>query len=127
MKILVAEDDKLVLKTLELYLKKGGYEVITSSDGLDAMVQFEAEQPDMIITDLMLPFLSGLEILGKVKQRRKDVPVIVLSAMGQESVIAEAMKLGADHYISKPFNVGQLSQEISKISHVHRKERLHVQ
>ncbi len=122
MKILVAEDDTLVLKTLELYLKKGGYEVITSSDGLDAMVQFEAQQPDMIITDLMLPILSGLEVLGKVKQRRKDVPVIVLSAMGQESVIAEAMKLGADHYISKPFNIGQLSEQIRKISLEHIKE-----
>lgn len=116
MKILLAEDDTLILKTLELYLKKDGYEVITSSDGLDAMNKIESQHPDMVITDVMLPYFSGLELLGRVKQKQSKLPVIVLSAMGQESVVAEAMKLGADHFISKPFSITQLSEQITRLT-----------
>ena len=118
MKILIAEDDTLILRTLELYLKNMGYDVIGCVDGLDAMQKIELHNPDLIITDLMLPYFSGLEIVGKVKQSGSTTPVIVVSAMGQQSVVDEALLLGAVDYISKPFNLGQLLSRIDQFSKV---------
>lgn len=115
MKILIAEDDFLILKTLELCLKKEGYKLICCIDGLDAMEKIKATSPDLIIVDIMLPFFSGLEILGKIKQSCR-VPVIVISAMGQQNVVDEAMRLGADGYISKPFNIDLLTSQIARLT-----------
>jgi DNA-binding response OmpR family regulator len=116
MKILLAEDDTLILKTMELFLKKEGYEVICSKDGLDAVEKIDTMFPEMIVVDIMLPYFSGLEIVGKVKQGPRPVPMIVISAMGQQSVVDEAMKLGADDYISKPFNIAQLKASLKQLT-----------
>ena len=116
MKILIAEDDSLILKTMEMCLKKDGYEIICSKDGLDAMEKINRHRPDIIISDIMLPYFSGLEIVGKVKQGAQSVPIIVLSAMGQQGVVEEAMKLGADQYMSKPFNMKILSSHIRRLT-----------
>jgi two-component system response regulator VicR len=112
MKILIAEDDSLILRTMELSLKKEGYEVIGCKDGMDAMEKILLHAPDLIIVDIMMPYLSGLEIVGKVRQTGDLTPIIVLSAMGQQAVVDEAMKLGAEDYISKPFNIKVLSSMI---------------
>ncbi len=116
MKILIAEDDSLVLKTIELLLKKEGYEMICCSDGMDAMEKIQTQQPDLIIVDIMLPYFSGLEIVGKVKQNLNSVPIIVISAMGQQGVVDEAIKLGADDYISKPFNIKAVKSAIQRLA-----------
>ncbi len=115
MKILVAEDEPIVLKIIELRLKKDGYTVITTENGKDALEEIEKQAPDLVITDIMMPFASGLEILGKVKNREKKIPVIILSAMGEESVVLEAFKLGADDYIEKPFNANELSVRVMRL------------
>lgn len=115
MKILIAEDDFLIMKTIELCLKKEGYEIICCADGMEAMEKITRHNPDLVILDIMLPYFSGLEILGKVKQNGNDVPVIVMSAMGQQAVVDEAMKLGADEYISKPFNIKSLLSYVSSL------------
>jgi DNA-binding response OmpR family regulator len=115
MKILVAEDEPIMLKTIELRLKKDGYTVIAVPDGREAMQQIEEQAPDLIITDIMLPYLSGLEIVGKVKQQGGcGIPVIVLSSMGQENVVLDAFKLGADDYITKPFSPNELSMRVKR-------------
>ncbi len=115
MRILVADDDLLMLKTLEFRLKKDGHTVFISQDGREALSQIEAIQPDLIITDLMMPYSSGMEVVGLVKrQSGKKIPVIVLSAMGQESVILEAFQLGADDYITKPFSPNELSIRVKR-------------
>jgi DNA-binding response OmpR family regulator len=115
MKVLVAEDDMIMLKTIEVRLKKDGYEVITAQDGRDALGKFEKESPDMIITDIMMPYLSGLEIIGAVKNKAgKSTPIIVLSTMGQENVVLEAFKLGADDFITKPFSPKELSMRVQR-------------
>lgn len=116
MRILLAEDDSLILKTMELFLKKEGFEIVCTKDGLDAVEKIETLAPDLIVIDIMLPYFSGLEIVGKVKQSAKPVPVIVISAMGQQSVVDEALKLGADDYISKPFNIAQLTDAIKRLT-----------
>jgi DNA-binding response OmpR family regulator len=121
MKILIAEDELMMLKTLELRLRKDGHEVITASDGRQAIERFSASDPDMVITDIMMPFASGLELLGAVRQRTdKKIPVIVLSAMGQENVVMEAFKLGADDYITKPFSPNELSMRVKRFTPVQK-------
>jgi DNA-binding response OmpR family regulator len=118
MKILIAEDEALILQTLELKLKKEGYEVIGCVDGLEALQKIDSEQPDLIITDIMMPYMSGLEVVRKVKSdlALKNIPVIVLSTMGQESIVEEAFDLGADDYLKKPFSLSELSIRIKKLA-----------
>lgn len=115
MTILVAEDDMMMLKTIELRLKKDGHNVIVTQDGKEALEKIVALSPDLVITDIMMPYSSGLEITGAVKKRTdKKIPVIVLSAMGQENVVLEAFQLGADDYIKKPFSPNELSMRVKR-------------
>jgi DNA-binding response OmpR family regulator len=117
MKILVADDDLMMLKTLEFRLKKDGHEVFGTRDGREALTKIEQIQPDLIITDLMMPFISGMEIIGFVrKMEGKRIPLIILSAMGQENVVLEAFQLGADDYITKPFSPNELSVRVRRFT-----------
>ena len=116
MKILVAEDEPMLLKTIELKLKKEGYEVIASADGRDAIARIHEMDPDMVITDIMMPYASGLEIVSIVKKPgSKRIPVIMLSAMEQEKVVMEAFELGADDYITKPFSLNELVIRVKRL------------
>lgn len=77
MKILVAEDEPMLLKTIELKLKKEGYEVIATGDGRDAIARIEKDNPDLVISDIMMPYASGLEVVSLVKQPgRKTIPLL---------------------------------------------------
>lgn len=115
MKILIAEDEPLMLRALELKLKKEGYEVIACKNGKEAIINIQEQHPDIIITDIMMPFSSGLEIVGLVKNSAyKKTPVIVLSAMGQEKIVEEAFEMGADDYVTKPFSLTELSLRIKR-------------
>lgn len=119
MTILVAEDEIIMLKTIELRLKKDGHTVILTQDGREALKRIEESAVDLIITDIMMPFASGLEIIEAVKRKPgKKIPVIVLSAMGQENVVLEAFQLGADDYITKPFSPNELSLRVKRFAPV---------
>ena len=120
MKILVAEDEPIMLKTIELRLKKDGHSVIATDNGREALEHFEKHEPDLIITDIMMPYSSGLEIVSKVKQHNNKTLVIVLSSMGQENVVLEAFNLGADDYITKPFSPNELSMRVKRIMDIIR-------
>ena len=116
MKILVAEDEPMLLKTIELKLKKEGYEVITTHDGREAIAKIEEQSPDLVISDIMMPYASGLEITALLKQKmEKPIPIIILSAMEQEKVVMEAFELGADDYITKPFSLNELSIRVKRL------------
>lgn len=116
MRILVAEDEPIMLKTIELRLKKDGYDVVAVSDGREAMLQIRENTPDMLITDIMMPYSSGLELVSLVKQEiRKQIPVIILSAMGQEEIVLKAFKLGADDFLNKPFSPNELSIRVKRL------------
>lgn len=116
MKILVAEDEPMLLKTIELKLKKEGYEVITTADGREAAAKIEELNPDMVITDIMMPYVSGLEIVAIIrKKNNKRIPIIMLSAMEQEKVVMEAFELGADDYITKPFSLNELAIRVKRL------------
>jgi DNA-binding response OmpR family regulator len=115
MKILIAEDDQLMIKMLEFRLKKDGHEVIITHDGREAVNKLEEFQPDLVITDIMMPYLSGLEVVSAVKKRYPTgTPVIILSGMGQENVVLEAFQLGADDYMTKPFSPNELSVRVRR-------------
>lgn len=116
MKILVAEDEPMLLKTIELKLKKEGYEVITTADGREAVAKIEEMDPDLVITDIMMPYVSGLEIVAIVRKKiNKRIPIIMLSAMEQEKVVMEAFELGADDYITKPFSLNELVIRVKRL------------
>jgi DNA-binding response OmpR family regulator len=118
MKILIADDEMIMLKIIELRLKKDGHEVIVTSNGQEALEQIKLQDPDMIIADIMMPFTSGLEIVSVVKQSglHRKVPIIILSSMGQENVVLEAFNLGADDYITKPFSPNELSMRVKRLA-----------
>lgn len=116
MTILVAEDEPMLLKTIELKLKKEGFTVITTVDGREAIAKIEELAPDMVITDIMMPYASGLEIVSLVRKRTdKRIPIIILSAMEQEKVVMEAFELGADDYITKPFSLNELAIRVKRL------------
>jgi DNA-binding response OmpR family regulator len=118
MKILIAEDDELMLKTLELRLRKDGHEVISANDGRDALNKITHSHPDLVISDIMMPYVSGLEIVAYIQEnfQEKKIPVIILSGMGQEDIVLEAFQLGADDFITKPFSPSELSVRVKRFS-----------
>jgi two-component system response regulator VicR len=115
-KILIVEDESLILKALEFRLKRDGYEVIKAVDGREGLKMIESEDFQLMITDMMLPFNNGLEVVNKAKEvKGKNFPVIVLSNVGLENVVLEAFKLGADDYITKPFSPAELSIRVKRL------------
>ena len=116
MLIHVVEDDILLLKTLAFKLTKDGYVVVTSKNGFDAIEYLKENEPDLIVTDIMMPFVNGLEIISFVRNEKKSkVPIIVLSSAGLEKTVLEAFELGADDFVTKPFSPNELVIRIKKI------------
>lgn len=113
--ILIAEDEALVLKMLSYRLIKEGYTVLTAGDGRQALECLRTNTPDLVITDLMMPYHNGLEILEYVKKSLSSrIPVIVLSASGQEQTVLKAFSLGADDFALKPFSPNELMSRIRR-------------
>ena len=115
MKILIAEDDSLILTTLKLRLKKDGHEVFAAEDGQAAIQQIAENDIDLIITDIMMPYNSGIEVLSFAKSKNKNIRVIILSGMGQENVVLDAFSLGVDDYMIKPFSPNELIMRVNRL------------
>ena len=106
-KILVVDDEPQIARVLRRGLESHGFEVRVANDGESALDMFQAINFDLIITDLGMPNMSGIELCKRVRQRSK-VPVIVLSVKGEESTKVEALDAGADDYVTKPFGMDEL-------------------
>jgi two-component system response regulator VicR len=116
MKVLVAEDEPLMLMAIEAKLKNDGFEVTGVPDGREALKILEDYVPDIIITDILMPYTSGLELISIVKSNvNKKIPIIVLSGLGQENTVMEAFQLGADDFLTKPFNPTELSVRVKRL------------
>lgn len=114
-KVLLIEDDALIRRAVASKLKKEGLEVIDCTDGKEGLEKLRSEMPDLVLTDVMLPYVSGLELVSEVKTiAEKDIRVIVFSTLGQEKAVREAFDLGADDYITKPFSLTELIIRIKK-------------
>lgn len=114
-KILVIEDNPMVMKSIEFKLLKDGYDVITTGDGREAMELIQKEDLNLVITDLMLPFISGIQLIEFIKKIKLELPIIVLSTATQEEIITNAFNMGVDDFITKPFNPNELSLRVKRL------------
>lgn len=105
-KILIVEDDKELSHIMELELKHEGFSVVLAHDGREGLEKIQSENPDLVLLDVMLPKLSGLEVLRKVRNDlAPDLPVILVTARGEAIDTVDGLNSGADDYISKPFKI----------------------
>lgn len=110
--VLVVEDDVAMRVSLEEDLKEAGYEVLSACDGIDALDRLAAAKVDVVVTDLRMPGMKGDELLTEVRERDREIPVVIITAFGSIDSAVEAIKGGAFHYISKPFRMTQLLETI---------------
>jgi DNA-binding NtrC family response regulator len=113
-KILVVDDELNMQMVLKAMLQREGYEILTASDGIEALSVLKGNQPDAIVTDLKMPRLDGMGLLEKVQDGYPDIPVIIITAHGTVSTAVEALKKGALDYITKPFDQDDLKNIIHK-------------
>jgi DNA-binding response OmpR family regulator len=113
-KILVVDDEPPIIDVLSYNLRRANYEVVVARDGEQALTQARREQPDLIILDLMLPRLDGLEVCRTLR-RECDVPIIMLTALDAEVDRVVGLELGADDYVVKPFSVRELMARVKNV------------
>jgi len=107
MRILVVDDEPQITRVLRASLQSNGHEVTVAADGADALVRFSKTQPELVITDLAMPSMDGIELTREIRQR-SQVPIIVLSVRNQDAAKVAALDEGADDYITKPFSIQEL-------------------
>lgn len=114
-KILIAEDDKNILAGLVDILKMDGHATVIARDGETALRQVKERKPDLLILDIMLPKMNGFEVCKKLKETGSRVPIIILSAQGEEADKVLGLELGADDYVTKPFSPRELLVRIKAV------------
>jgi two-component system, OmpR family, KDP operon response regulator KdpE len=107
LKVLIVDDEPPIRKLLRMGLSTQGYEILDATNGKTALALLD-EMPDLIILDLGLPDMQGLDLLAAIRARNESVPIVVLSSRGDESVKVRALDLGADDYLTKPFGMEEL-------------------
>lgn len=115
--ILIVEDDDHIIELLKFNVENNGYNVSIAMDGLTGLEKAVNELPDLILLDLMLPGIDGIEICNKLKnkERTKDIPIIMLTAKGHETDKILGLEIGADDYITKPFSVRELMTRVKVV------------
>lgn len=115
--ILIADDEEDTRSILELLLNEAGYDIISSYDGLDTLDSVKSSHPQMILLDIMMPLVDGIEVCRRIKSddNTKDIKIIMLSASDESDSKNLAMECGADDYITKPFDSGDLLKRIAKL------------
>jgi len=116
-KILVVDDEPDIVDTVTFMLQARNFDVITASDGLEGLTKAISEHPDLILLDIMMPNMDGYELCYKLKKDKnmRNIPVIMLTARGENEAVIRAHKLGADDYIVKPFSLPTLISKLNKL------------
>jgi putative two-component system response regulator len=117
-KILIADDDETILKLVEQYLETKGYEVITALDGKQAIALEEKVRPDLVILDVMMPIVDGLEAFNTIRSKRSGInhiPIIFISGLSDERQAITGLQLGVDDFIRKPFEMAELSARMNNL------------
>ena len=110
-KVLLADDDNNILVSLSSYLQESGFEVITARDGIEALNKFHADPPDIVLLDIMMPSMNGLDVLKQLRTT-STTPIILLTARDEETDTVVGLELGADDYVTKPFSPRELVARI---------------
>ena len=115
--ILVIDDDEIMLKTIQYILNKDGYNVVTATDGKEAFELLEYSVYDVVITDLRMPRMNGMEVLSKLRgnQLNRKLGIIIVSMVTSEQTRADALEMGADVFLNKPIVVEELRESIKKL------------
>ncbi len=112
--ILIIDDDPLIRKTLSSHLLKGDYDIVAAEDGEEGLQQYEERVPDLVILDIRLPDMDGLEVLSKIKEKNKNANIIIMTAYDDMKTTVEAIKLGAFEYLVKPLDYVELDLTVNK-------------
>ena len=116
MKILICEDEEIMLTALEFRLRKQGFDVVLAKNGKEAIQKVQDAAPDILVADIMMPFVTGIELISFIRQEMKsELPIIIISALENDEIVLEAFKLGATDFITKPFKPNELVLRIKRI------------
>lgn len=114
--ILIAEDNKLILETVAHSLSREGYKITKAADGKECLLFLETNKVDLIITDLYMPNINGLEVISILNEKGENTtPIMVLSAAGAEENVLKAFDMGADDFMVKPFSLIELNVRVRKL------------
>ena len=115
--VLVADDEEDIKVVLRMFLEAVGYEVVTAFDGLDALEQIKSAKPDVVLMDIMMPVIDGIEVVRQMKATPgiRDIPVVMLTAAAQSDMVERAIQAGAADYIVKPFEPEAVQRAIEKV------------
>jgi len=116
MKVLICDDDSISLRALEYQFKKDGFEIFKAINGRDAQKILIEKEIDVLVTDIYMPLMSGMELITYVRKTlQRDIPIVIVSAVNIEDTILHAFELGADAYLTKPFNLEELPRRIKHL------------
>jgi len=113
--LLVVDDQMGVRRLLYEAFKEEGYKVELAGSGLEALEKVKSEMPDIILMDMKMPGMNGLETLHEIKKVNDSILVVMMTAYGELEIISEAMKLGINEYITKPFDINELRSVVKKV------------
>jgi two-component system alkaline phosphatase synthesis response regulator PhoP len=122
-KILVAEDDESLTSFLQPMLKRAGFQVVIARDGEVALALAAAEEPDLVVLDVRMPRLDGWEVCRRLRKRERYIPIIMLTALGETVEKVKGLSIGADHYLTKPFDPHELIAQIEATLRTVRESR----
>ncbi len=116
-KILVCDDEKNIRRLVQVNLERAGYKVVTASDGKEALQQVVKERPELIVLDIMMPYMDGFEVLQNLRRNAstREIPVFMLTAKSQDSDIFRGWQSGVDCYLTKPFTPVELVSFVNRI------------
>ncbi|WP_318241663.1 response regulator transcription factor [Sporosarcina quadrami] len=115
MKILIVDDEQPIRTLLDYNLKQSNYETVMAADGKEAILMVESENPDLILLDLMLPVMDGVEVCKTLRQRNINTPIIMLTAKGEETDKVIGLEIGADDYMTKPFSPREVIARVKAV------------
>jgi len=116
-KILAVDDEKHIVRLVQVNLERAGYQVVTANDGKEALQKVADENPDLVVLDVMMPYMDGFEVLQNLRRNpsTRDIPVIMLTAKAQDADVFKGWQSGVDCYLTKPFNPMELLSFVKRI------------
>lgn len=118
LKILVCDDERHIVRLIQVNLEKNGFNVVTAYDGKEGLEKIQQEKPDLVVLDVMMPYMDGFEVLKNLRREpeTEGLPVIMLTAKAQDKDVFEGYHYGADMYLTKPFNPIELVTFVKRIA-----------